>query len=200
MAYFPVFCDLNGREVLLYGGNRKILEKLDKLRSFGPKLKVICPEPDAEVAAFPGVILERRTFRPEDLEENPAMVILSLEDGQMAETVSRACRQRNIPVNAVDKPELCSFYFPALIVEGDLTVGISTAGVSPAAAVVLKERIRKSIPSRAAEILRWVRQQREKLPDFPGKGRYLRRIAAYAMEKNRPLTEEELTGDVHIST
>lgn len=200
MAYFPVFCDLNGREVLLYGGNRHILEKLEKLRSFGPILKVICPEPDGEVAAFPGVILERRTFRPEDLEDNPAMVIVSLEDGQMAETVSRACRQRNIPVNAVDKPELCSFYFPALIVEGDLTVGISTAGVSPAAAVVLKERIRKCIPSRAAEILRWVRQQREKTSDFPGKRDYLRRITARAMEKNRPLAEEELTGDVHIST
>lgn len=198
MAYFPVFCDLTGREVLLVGGCRHILEKLQRLQPFQAKLRVICENPIPEVEAFAGMNLERRPFREEDLSSNPALVIVSPQED--ARAVSELCRARNIPVNVVDVPELCSFYFPALIVEGDLTVGISTAGVCPGAAAVLKERIRACLPSRTAQVIRWVRQQREKLPDYPGKRQYLRRITAASLAKNRPLTEEELTTDVHIST
>lgn len=200
MADFPCFFDLTEKEVLLIGGDRQILEKLQRLQPFQAHLVVLCKTPMPEVATFPGAVLERRDWRQEDLDRDPVMVIVSAEDTADAERISHVCRKRKIPVNVVDVPRLCSFYFPALITQGDLTVGISTAGVSPAAAAVLKDRIRERIPSRAAEIIRWVRQQRDRLPHFSGKRRYLRRITEEAMEKNRPLTEEELATDVHFST
>ena len=66
MAYFPVFCDLTGREVLLVGGCRHILEKLQRLQPFQAKLRVICENPIPEVEAFAGMNLDRRPVREVD--------------------------------------------------------------------------------------------------------------------------------------
>lgn len=200
MAYFPICCDLTDKEVLLIGGNRHIYEKLQRLEPFGANLTVISEDFLPEIECFSGIRLERRSFREEDLDCGPVMVVASSDDPGLEERISAACIRRRIPVNIVDVPQLCSFYFSSLIVEGDLTVGISTAGVCPTAAVVLKERFRQLLPENIAAILTWTREQRDKLPVFPGKRQYLRRIFGEAMEKNRPLTDEELTTDVHFST
>lgn len=192
MAYFPIYCDLTGKEVLLIGGNRHIYEKLRRLEPFRANITVICEDFLPEVESYPGIRLERRGFREEDVNRNPVMVVASLEDKEQEKTISAACMARHIPVNIVDVPELCSFCFPSLIVEGDLTVGISTAGVCPTAAVVLKERFGKLLPRNMAQIITWTRQQRNSLPAFPGKRKYLRRILEAAMEKDRPLSPEEV--------
>ena len=57
-----------------------------------------------------------------------------------------ACRERRIPVNVVDVREECSFIFPALIKDEDITVGISTGGSSPTIAQFLKAKFRAAIP------------------------------------------------------
>ena len=200
MAYFPIFCDLTNKPVFVFGGNRHIYEKLQRLEPFGASVTVFCEAPLPEVECFPGIRLEKRSFREEDLDGNPVMVIASLEDREEERRISAACMERCIPVNIVDVPELCSFYFPSLIVEGDLTVGISTAGVCPTAAVVLKEKFRSLLPSNIASIITWTRQQRDEMPAFPGKRQYLRRIFLSAVEKNRPLTEHELEAEKQFST
>ena len=199
MAYFPIFCDLTGKNVLVCGGNRHIYEKLQRLESFHPCITVLSENPLPEVENYLGICLERRPFREEDLDAAPVLVVASLEDREEERRLSAACMARRIPVNIVDVPELCSFYFPSLIVDGDLTVGISTAGVCPTAAVVLKEKFRSLIPTNIASILTWTRQQRDSMPAFAGKRQYLRRIFEAAMAKNRPLTREEMPSEVQIS-
>jgi len=61
--------------------------------------------------------------------------------------------EMKIPVNCVDSPELCSFIFPALIVEGDLCVGINTAGRAPAVSSALRQYIQKIIPSKISALI-----------------------------------------------
>ena len=57
--------------------------------------------------------------------------------------ISQLCRQRHIPCNAVDDPESCTFFFPAIVTEGDVCIGISTGGKSP----TLASHLRKTIQS-----------------------------------------------------
>ena len=87
------------------------------------------------------------------------------------------------------------FYFPALITRGAFTLAISTSGKSPAAASLLRQRFEKQIPDRMEELLDWsqaLRQQlREEFPDGNFRRTALRRLVALAMEKERPLTQEE---------
>ena len=105
-----------------------------------------------------------------------------------AERISRLCRERNIPVNVVDVPALCTFYFPAVITRGELTVSVSTAGRSPAAAAYLKKQVETVLPDATEEILEWLELHRAELR----KRGILKKAVATVFSQGKALTEEEL--------
>lgn len=196
MGYFPLFTDIAGQTVLIYGGGKAALEKVQRLLPFGARLVVTAPRILPEILAQPRVEGRIGAFSAEDLEADPAFVIAAGEDREENRRVSEQCRLQRIPVNAVDDPPLCTFYFPALISEGALTVGISTGGKSPAAAVLLREEIQSRIPERVDEILEWICDLRPALqrryPDFGVRRALLRKLVSLAFSRNRPLTDAEV--------
>jgi siroheme synthase-like protein len=84
-------------------------------------------------------------FTPDDL-NNVDFAVAATDDAALGEYISGLCRDRNIPVNVVDKKEECSFIFPAIIKQGDMVVSVSTGGNSPAGAGYIKRRINKTLP------------------------------------------------------
>lgn len=56
MRYFPMFVDTEDREILVCGGGVHALEKLERLQSFGARMRVIAEEISPEVERFPGVL------------------------------------------------------------------------------------------------------------------------------------------------
>ncbi len=98
MAFFPIFTDLEGKRVLLYGEGRHIREKLERLAPYGAEL-----------------VRKTGPFKEEDLEPRPVFVVASGEEPEGDRELSRRCMELGIPVNVVDVPELCTFYFAALI-------------------------------------------------------------------------------------
>lgn len=169
MGYFPLCIDLAGKRVLLVGGGEQIRDKADKLRPFAPDLRF------------------KTDITDEDLQTDPAIVIVGDMEYHDAQRISAMCIRRNIPVNVVDVPQLCTFFFPSLITQGDLTVSVSTNGTSPAAAAYLRRKIESQIPDRTEEILRWLSDRRSQLREAG----VLKTAAAMAFEKNRPLSESE---------
>jgi precorrin-2 dehydrogenase/sirohydrochlorin ferrochelatase len=69
--------------------------------------------------------------------------------------------------NAVDDPEHCDFYYPAVVRRGELQIAISTGGHSPA----LAQRLRKELEQQfGPEWESWVTQlgrTREELLNMP---------------------------------
>ena len=59
----------------------------------------------------------------------------------MNDFVFREARSRGILCNAVDDPERCDFYYPAVVRRGQLQIAISTGGQSPA----LAQRLRREL-------------------------------------------------------
>lgn len=86
-----------------------------------------------------------REFEESDL-ENMDFVIAATSDEGLNRQISIWCRERKIPVNVADIQEECSFIFPALIKDGEITVGISTGGSAPTLAHYLKEKLKEAIP------------------------------------------------------
>ena len=74
------------------------------------------------------------------------------------------CRARGIPVNSADDPDNCDFFFPALVVRGEVTVGISTGGASPALAAALRAYIEGLLPQNVGEIAARAKALRGSLP------------------------------------
>ena len=160
MTWFPMFTALEGRRVLIVGGGAEAVKKAEKLLPFGPKLTVIAPQISPE---FTGVERISRPFRPGDLFPRPAMVIVT--EPELGKKISRLCRRRHIPVNVADKPELCSFYFPAIVQRGSFCAGITTGGASPAAAAYYRERVEEILPENLEALLEFMEEKRREIPD-----------------------------------
>lgn len=204
MPYFPMFVDLKDQIVLIAGGGKVALRKLLKLAPFGALPTVVAPDILPELAALTGVKFCRRAFRPSDLRPRPALVIAATDDREVNRRISELCRKRHIPVNVADDPALCSFVFPALIQEGDFSVGITTGGASPAASAHFKEQLSELLPENLAEILAWLKVSRQTLqtsiPEQTERAAVFRRLFEACMEKGAPLTKEELEKSAKAST
>lgn len=160
MAYFPFFMDIFNREGLIIGGGMTALRKIEKLRPFGARLTVIAPEILPEIEAIAGLTLLHQPYSRESL-ENKFFVIAATNDRQLNHTISVQCQSLHIPVNVVDDRSACSFLFPALVNQGDLSIGISTGGASPSAAIYLKEQIQSILPNNFDSLLSYLDSLRD---------------------------------------
>lgn len=153
MPWFPFFVNLEQAQGLVVGGGTVALRKVEKLLPYGPQLTVVAPDICPSLASLPGLNLCCRPFAEADLTPCPAFVIAATGDKALNHRIAALCRERRIPVNVVDDPVACSFFFPALVQRGRLSVGISTGGASPTAALWLKEKIEALLPPNFAHIL-----------------------------------------------
>lgn len=140
MGFFPFFIDIADKKCVVAGGGKVASGKIKKLMMFGPEITVISPEISSDIPVDEKIKIIKRKFCDDDIED-AFMVICATDDRDLNAHISDLCRKKNIPVNTVDIPELCSFYFPALVRNENLTVGISTEGKSPLAASYLRKRI-----------------------------------------------------------
>ena len=144
MACFPFFVDLKGVPGLVIGGGRVALGKVERLLPFGPRLTVTAPAILPELEAVPGLTLRRRPFREEDLDG--AAFVVAAAGPETDRRAAALCRERRIPVNVVDDREESTFFFPALLKRGELSVGVSTGGRSPSAAAYFRDRLAENLP------------------------------------------------------
>ena len=194
MAYFPFFIDLAGADGLIAGGGAVALRKIEKLLPYGPRLTVAAPEISPEIRAIPGLTLLHRVLLEEDL-AGRSFVIAATDKRKTNREIAALCRQRGILVNAVDDRAACTFLFPALVRRGELSVGISTGGASPTAAVYFKKQVEGLLPERTGEVLDFLNGQREcvkrEIPEEWKRSRVFAALFQACMEVQRPLTEAE---------
>ena len=195
MAYFPFFIDLNGAEGLIVGGGAVALRKAEKLLPYGAHLTVIAEDFHPQLQENPAIKCLGIPFTDIAL-EGKKFVIAATDDAELNHTIACACQARNILVNVVDDKENCGFLFPALVKRGELTVGISTGGISPSAAVYAKDRIEEMLPESLEEILSFLGDTREMIKKriSPEKRSVVfKALFSVCMEQGRPLKENEVT-------
>jgi len=94
--------------------------------------------------------------------------------------MSKAARARGIPVNVVDRPGLCSFIMPAIIDRDPVTIAVSSGGMAPVLARLLRQRIEQLIPPGigrlAALVAEFTADIRRRLPDLPQRRHVLERL------------------------
>lgn len=204
MGFFPFFMDITGKNGVIVGGGKVAARKVEKLLLFEPKLTVIAPQIEECIRTQEKLLRKdtaaalcfiEREFRMEDL-SGADFVIAATDDEMLNSRISDYCKAKQIPVNVVDDREKCSFFFPALVKEGALTIGISTDGKCPVAASWVRKEISHTLPSRIGDVIDLIGQIRPQVMelDVPESMRkdILERMFLYCMEKDGDVTLEEL--------
>lgn len=196
MAYFPFFMDLSRRSGLIVGGGTVALRKIQKLQPYEARLTVCAPELNPEIGQMTGLTLLRQPFEPALL-DGMDYVIAATDNTALNHQISDLCRKRGIPVNVVDDRDACTFLFPALVKRGDLSIGISTGGASPSAAIYLKERIAALLPEDFGGLLEYLDGLRDRvkaaLPDPRHRARFFSRLFDTCIQTGWPLSEARLS-------
>lgn len=161
MGYFPLYMDVTGQNCIVVGGGNIAARKIEKLLPFQANITVIAPSVCKEIAENKTITIRKRTFQDSDT-DSAFLVIGATNDTQINSHIAEICRKKHIPVNIVDAPQLCSFYFPAIVRKEPVTVAISTDGAAPLLARYLRERIEERIDDtviKTAEILQTGRKK-----------------------------------------
>ena len=195
MSYFPFFMEIKDQKCLVVGGGTVALRKIEKLLPFGVEITVVSPAFCAEIEEMEDVRKVQRPFVKEDI-EGMLFVIGATDDENVNADISALCREKNIPVNIVDDPEKCTFFFPALVKRGEFVAGFSTGGGSPLAAQYIRKKVEDAVPDgfdRVVEVLSAVREQvKAEVPDIKVREKIFKEIFVLALEQEGKITEEEI--------
>ena len=195
MSYFPFFMEIKDQHCLVVGGGMVALRKIEKLLPFGVKITVVSPAFCSEVEEMEGIIRICRKFEQNDI-NGKLFVIGATDDEDVNGEISALCREKNVPVNIVDDPKKCTFYFPALVKEGEFVAGFSTGGGSPLAAQFIRKKVEDAVPEgfgQVVEVLSSAREQvKAEIHDIRKREKVFKEIFALALEKAGNITEKEM--------
>lgn len=145
--YYPIFLDIEGRNVVIVGGGNVCARKAETMMAYGARVTVVSPAFTDEIEKWAregSLQIRRKKYDESDL-DGANLVIASTDDEAVNTRVATDCRSRRIPVNVVDVTRLCEFIVPAIIEKGSIQIAVSTGGKSPALARTLKEDLQRAI-------------------------------------------------------
>ncbi len=164
-SYYPVFLDLREKKCLIIGGGKVASRKVGRLLSCRARVTVI------SLSLVPGLrsMVDNKVIKyleepycAEHL-EGAFLVIGAADDEETNSKVASDCFARNIPVNIVDNPSLCSFFVPSLVKRGYLGIAISTEGRSPALARLLREELESRLEQEYSEFVTFLGELRPRI-------------------------------------
>jgi uroporphyrin-III C-methyltransferase/precorrin-2 dehydrogenase/sirohydrochlorin ferrochelatase len=163
MRGYPIFLQLAGRRVVVLGHDEAAERRAALFASLGAEVERVGAASDAVLT---GCVLA---------------VASGVAEAELA-AFSAAAQALGIPVNVVDRPELCSFITPAIVDRDPLTIAISSGGAAPVLARLLRGRIETWIApawGRLASLAdRFKAETRARLPDVRARRRMLERVFA----------------------
>ncbi|WP_345988197.1 TSUP family transporter [Chryseobacterium sp. Chry.R1] len=207
-SLYPIFLKLEQLSLLIIGGGRVALEKLESVLGNSPEtsIKLVAKEIITEVKAlqarFPNIQIHERPYNENDF-NNADLAIIAVNDLELAGQIREKARNHDLLVNIADKPDLCDFYLGSIVRKGSLKIAISTNGKSPTIAKRLRETFTEIIPDEMDTVLDNMQDIRNQLKgDFNYKVKELNRVTTEYLadgKKSFPNSDLEIEKLIHIT-
>lgn len=181
MDAFPAFFPLAGRTVVIAGEGESAEAKERLFEGSPASIRRLKGEDATKPISYHGAIL----------------AFVASRDDVFAVAAVAAARAAHVPVNAVDRPDLCDFTTPAVIDRGEVVAAIGTGGASPMLASLLRHDIETRVPEGAGRVAALFRKLqddvRKALPEPHRRRAFLRSALA------GPAAQAALAGDMEAA-
>ena len=147
--YFPIFIDISDKKIVVVGGGNIATRRVSTLLHFTKQIIVVAPEITSEMRKL---VDEEQVkwvcseYRQEQILD-AHIVIAATNQPQINHQVRNDCKYvektsgHSILVSVADDKELCDFYFPGIVKNDEIVIGISSSGKSPAKVKALRRRM-----------------------------------------------------------
>jgi len=162
---FPMFLKLGGRPCLVVGAGTVAESKIASLIEADAQVLVVAPDATPGVRSWAQanrVEWRQRGFQPSDL-DGMFIVVAATSSTELHKQIFQEATRRGVLCNIVDVPELCDFYYPAVVQRGALQIAVSTSGQSPALAQRLRTELEEQFGAEYEAWLEYLGEARDKL-------------------------------------
>ncbi|WP_041186166.1 siroheme synthase CysG [Candidatus Moranella endobia] len=182
MKYLPIFADFRQRPVLVVGGGDVAARKIQLLMRAGAQIRVsaqgLCPML-TNIYHAGGLSWIGESFEPAMLDD-VFLVIAATGNKKLNSIVAKCAEQRHLLINVVDTKQHCSCIFPAIIDRTPIVVAISTGGMAPVLARVLREKLESMLPNflgpMAAMAGTWRGRVKQHIRSMAGRRRFWEKV------------------------
>lgn len=197
MDYLPIFMDVRNKLCLVVGGGEVGRRKAGVLLEAGANVRVVAPQIEPALSEQQRVEAIFARFEAQHL-DGVTLVIAATNDRNVNRQVSELARARNIPVNVVDDPELCSFIMPAILDRSPLMVAFSSGGASPVLTRMMRGKLETMIPQNYSCLAAFAERFRELVKQRvtnPAKRRIFWENALEGLVAEKVLTGDESSAE-----
>ena len=117
---FPLFVSLNGQRCVIIGGGAVACRRAEALRQYGADITVIAPEIRERID---GVTYHEREYKTGDL-QGMFLAVAATNSRDVNAAVTHEATQLGIHLSVADRPQDCTFWFPASCVNDAVSVGL----------------------------------------------------------------------------
>ncbi|MDM9622309.1 siroheme synthase CysG [Rhizobium sp. S96] len=143
LSVFPAFFRVEGKVAAVFGNGDEAFAKVRLLLNTQARIVAYADKPDAAYHAY--LIANRietvRVSFAVDQVRGAALIFAATGDGAEDRAIVDAARAERIPANAVDQPDYCDFFTPALVNRAPVAVAIGTEGAGPVLAQMIRAQV-----------------------------------------------------------
>lgn len=164
-SYYPIFLNIRGKRCVVVGGGKVAFRKIKALLEHGANVEVISPDlcPElTELAKAKAISMPHQNYEPRVL-KGAVIAITATSKKDINQKVADEARKQGVLVNVVDNLELSDFIVPSHFHRGDLTIAVSTAGLSPALARKIRSKLEQNFREEYASLTTLIDEVRTEL-------------------------------------
>jgi precorrin-2 dehydrogenase / sirohydrochlorin ferrochelatase len=161
---YPIMLRLEGKRVVVAGGGKVAERKVTGLLGTGASIIVISPNATENLRGLAenGMIQWiEKLFDKEDI-EGAFLIYAATNDFELNQYVKAAASDQQL-VTIADDPEGSDFHVPSHIVQGRLSIAVSTGGASPTLARKIREQLESQFDERYEDYLEFLYLARKRV-------------------------------------
>lgn len=163
LSAFPAFFRIAGKVAAVFGNGDEAFAKVRLLGNTSARIVAYADQPEADFGAYLSahdIEHVASAFSPE-LMNGATLVFAATGDKALDARIAAAARAARIPANAVDQPEECDFYTPALVNRAPVVVAIGTEGAGPVLAQMIRAQVDQLLSPSLGKLARLAVEYRE---------------------------------------
>lgn len=145
---FPLFVNISGMRVVIFGGGPVAVRRANVMADFGAEVTMIAPQFSEGLSFEP--TLCRRPYMAGDC-VGFALALAATDSREVNHAIFVEARAAGIPVNVSDAPEECDFFFPAMARRDQVVIGVTASGTNHRLAKETARRIRERLDDLCGE-------------------------------------------------
>ncbi len=163
MTLLPVALNLENARVLVVGGGKVAARKTASLLECGAQVLVVAPQLCEEFALLRDLIeYAARPFQDDDC-DGCRLVFACTDAREINAHIAECAKAAGALCNIADDAAGSDFHGAAAVRRGEICIGISTGGGSPAMARHLRECVETAVGSEYSRLLELMKERREML-------------------------------------